>query len=414
MMKLDDLKTASPIVLQGLSRRFGERVVLDALDLHIPQGQFLAIVGRSGCGKSTLLRLLAGLDQADGGLLQQPAGQSVRVMFQEARLLPWKSVLDNVALGLPASRRGEAEQALAEVGLADRAQEWPARLSGGQRQRVALARALVHQPSLLLLDEPLGALDALTRLEMQGLIERLWQQHGCTTVLVTHDVSEAVTLADRVVLLEEGRVALDLPVELPRSRDPADSRFVALEQHILQRVLQGPSSMRHLSMKHRSRRCISRSCTGPCNSITQKADHEHSIHQCPQPVQGRDQGNHRRAGIVRSGRGNRLRHCHLGDHHPFGARIAAEGGLAGGGLRQIHRSVDRHAGLSDTCPPPQAGSRWRAAEDERMQFSVSNILQNDIQRNFYYFWFVLAAARLATPDGLPPSLTRFLPDQGRG
>jgi sulfonate transport system ATP-binding protein len=134
---------------------------------------------------------------------------------------------------------------LAEVGLADRAQEWPARLSGGQRQRVALARALVHQPSLLLLDEPLGALDALTRLEMQGLIERLWQQHGCTTVLVTHDVSEAVTLADRVVLLEEGRVALDLPVELPRSRDPADSRFVALEQHILQRVLQGPSSMRH-------------------------------------------------------------------------------------------------------------------------------------------------------------------------
>ncbi|QBJ79862.1 MULTISPECIES: ATP-binding cassette domain-containing protein [Aquitalea] len=241
MMKLDDLKTASPIVLQGLIRRFGERVVLDALDLHIPQGQFLAIVGRSGCGKSTLLRLLAGLDQADGGLLQQPAGQSVRVMFQEARLLPWKSVLDNVALGLPASRRGEAEQALAEVGLADRAQEWPARLSGGQRQRVALARALVHQPSLLLLDEPLGALDALTRLEMQGLIERLWQQHGCTTVLVTHDVSEAVTLADRVVLLEEGRVALDLPVELPRSRDPADSRFVALEQHILQRVLQGPS-----------------------------------------------------------------------------------------------------------------------------------------------------------------------------
>jgi sulfonate transport system ATP-binding protein len=240
MMKLDDLNTVSPIHLQGLNRRFGERLVLDQLDLIIPQGQFLAIVGRSGCGKSTLLRLLAGLDQADGGLLRQPAGQSVRVMFQEARLLPWKSVLDNVALGLPASSRTEAEQALAEVGLAERADEWPARLSGGQRQRVALARALVHQPSLLLLDEPLGALDALTRLEMQGLIERLWQQHGCTTVLVTHDVSEAVTLADRVVLLEEGRVALDLPVDLPRSRDPSDSRFVALEQHILQRVLQGP------------------------------------------------------------------------------------------------------------------------------------------------------------------------------
>ncbi|RQO77680.1 aliphatic sulfonate ABC transporter ATP-binding protein [Aquitalea sp. FJL05] len=241
MMKLDDLKTDQAIHLHGLSRRFGERLVLDQLQLQIPRGQFLAIVGRSGCGKSTLLRLLGGLDQPDGGLLQQPAGQSVRVMFQEARLLPWKTVLDNVALGLPASRRGEAEQALAEVGLAERAGEWPARLSGGQRQRVALARALVHQPSLLLLDEPLGALDALTRLEMQGLIEKLWQQHGCTTVLVTHDVSEAVTLADRVVLLEEGRVALDLPVELPRSRTHADPRFVALEQHILQRVLQGPA-----------------------------------------------------------------------------------------------------------------------------------------------------------------------------
>jgi len=240
-MKLDDLKSSNPIHLQGLSRRFGERVVLDQLDLLIPQGQFLAIVGRSGCGKSTLLRLLAGLDQADAGQLQQPREQSVRVMFQEARLLPWKTVLDNVALGLPHGRRAEAEQALAEVGLAERADEWPARLSGGQRQRVALARALVHQPSLLLLDEPLGALDALTRLEMQALIERLWQQHACTTVLVTHDVSEAVALADRVVLLEEGRVALDLPVDLPRSRTHADPHFVALEQHILQRVLQGPA-----------------------------------------------------------------------------------------------------------------------------------------------------------------------------
>ena len=243
-MKLDDLPSAehAPIVLSGLTRRFGERVVLDGLNLSIPAGQFLAVVGRSGCGKSTLLRLLAGLDRADGGELRQPAQQSVRVMFQEARLLPWKSVLDNVALGLAPTQREQARDALAEVGLADRADEWPARLSGGQRQRVALARALVHQPRLLLLDEPLGALDALTRLDMQGLIERLWLAHRCTTVLVTHDVGEAVNLADRVVLVENGQVAMDTPVPLARSRNPADPAFVALEHAILQRVLQGPNA----------------------------------------------------------------------------------------------------------------------------------------------------------------------------
>ena len=244
VMKLDDLPSAehAPIVLSGLTRRFGERVVLDGLNLSIPAGQFLAVVGRSGCGKSTLLRLLAGLDRADGGELRQPAQQSVRVMFQEARLLPWKSVLDNVALGLAPAQREQARDALAEVGLADRADEWPARLSGGQRQRVALARALVHQPRLLLLDEPLGALDALTRLDMQGLIERLWLAHRCTTVLVTHDVGEAVNLADRVVLVENGQVAMDTPVPLARSRNPADPAFVALEHAILQRVLQGPNA----------------------------------------------------------------------------------------------------------------------------------------------------------------------------
>lgn len=241
MMKLNDFPADSASIhVRGLSRQFGHRTVLKQLDLTIPAGQFLAVVGRSGCGKSTLLRLLAGLDQADGGELIQPEGQTVRVMFQEARLLPWKSVLDNVALGLPASGRAQAREALAEVGLADRAEEWPARLSGGQRQRVALARALVHRPRLLLLDEPLGALDALTRLEMQGLIERLWLAHRCTTVLVTHDVSEAVALADRVVLVEDGQVALDVPIALPRSRDHAHPGFVRLEHTILRRVLQGP------------------------------------------------------------------------------------------------------------------------------------------------------------------------------
>ncbi|MEO8152611.1 MAG: ATP-binding cassette domain-containing protein [Rhizobacter sp.] len=230
----------------GLSKAYaGRQVLLDA-DLRIAPGEFIAIVGRSGCGKSTLLRLLAGLEQADAGQITldgdaQSAHQSdIRIMFQDARLLPWKRVLDNVALGLTGPDANErAREALAQVGLADRAKEWPAVLSGGQRQRVALARALVHTPRLLLLDEPLGALDALTRIEMHRLIERLWLQHGFTALLVTHDVSEAVALGDRVVLIEEHRIALDERVALarPRSRGPV---FAAYEERILDRVLQQP------------------------------------------------------------------------------------------------------------------------------------------------------------------------------
>jgi sulfonate transport system ATP-binding protein len=231
----------SALRLAGLTQRFGQRTVLDALDLNIPAGQFVAVVGRSGCGKSTLLRLLAGLDAPSDGRIDNdaPAGDT-RVMFQDARLLPWKTVLDNVGLGLTGHWRDAARAALAEVGLADRAGEWPARLSGGQRQRVALARALVHQPRLLLLDEPLGALDALTRIDMHQLIERLWQHHRFTTLLVTHDVSEAVTLADRVLLIEDGKVGLDLAVDLPRPRDAADPRLLALEATVLARVLKQP------------------------------------------------------------------------------------------------------------------------------------------------------------------------------
>jgi sulfonate transport system ATP-binding protein len=149
-------------------------------------------------------------------------------------------VWENVTLGLPASQHAQAARVLEEVGLADRRGEWPARLSGGQRQRVALARALVHEPRLLLLDEPLGALDALTRIEMQQLIERLWQHHGFTALLVTHDVQEAVRLADRVLLVEDGRIALDERVRLPRPR-LHDAGFAQLERRILDRVLR-PSS----------------------------------------------------------------------------------------------------------------------------------------------------------------------------
>ncbi|WP_354685226.1 ATP-binding cassette domain-containing protein [Cupriavidus necator] len=231
-------------------KRYDGREVLHEVALDVAPGEFVAIVGRSGCGKSTLLRLVAGLENADAGSIaidgetgrkgsngKGSKGADVRVMFQDARLLPWKRVLDNVALGLPRERRAQAAEVLAQVGLADRAQAWPARLSGGQRQRVALARALVHHPQLLLLDEPLGALDALTRIEMQGLIEGLWRRLGFTALLVTHDVSEAVALGDRIVLIEDGRIAMDQRVPLARPRERGAAGFAQLEAAVLQRVM---------------------------------------------------------------------------------------------------------------------------------------------------------------------------------
>jgi sulfonate transport system ATP-binding protein len=151
-------------------------------------------------------------------------------------------VADNVALGLPKERRQDAEAVLGQVGLGDRLGDWPARLSGGQRQRVSLARALVHRPQLLLLDEPLGALDALTRIEMHELIEGLWKRHGFTALLVTHDVQEAVALADRVILIEDGAIALDERIALPRPRSRGDAAFAAIEKRILDRVLQIPET----------------------------------------------------------------------------------------------------------------------------------------------------------------------------
>jgi sulfonate transport system ATP-binding protein len=233
--------------VRGVDKRYGTRDVLKKTELVIEPGEFVAIVGRSGCGKSTLLRLVAGLESVSGGAIRidgdrvDGLSSSTRIMFQDARLLPWKRVQDNVALGLPPGRRGAAADVLARVGLGDRLGEWPARLSGGQRQRVALARALVHDPRLLLLDEPLGALDALTRIEMHRLIEGLWRQSGFTALLVTHDVQEAVALADRVILIEEGRIALDVRVDLPRPRAQGDAAFAALEKRILDRVLQKPA-----------------------------------------------------------------------------------------------------------------------------------------------------------------------------
>ncbi len=231
------------VVARGLVRSFAGVPVLRGLDLHVAPGEVLAVVGRSGSGKSTLLRLLGGLDRPDAGRVTLGGGTAAdaRMMFQEPRLLPWARVLDNVAVGLgPAPGPDGAERVratLARVGLAARAGEWPAALSGGQKSRVALARALVSRPRMLMLDEPLGALDALTRTEMQDLIRETRRQDGFTVVLVTHDVTEAVALADRIVVIEDGVLTMDLPVDLPSEERRGSAGAGAIERAVLGRLL---------------------------------------------------------------------------------------------------------------------------------------------------------------------------------
>ena len=237
------------LTLERLHKSFGNKTVLKGINLEIQPGEFVAIVGRSGCGKSTMLRLVAGLDApSDGNVLlngtysDKPINPAVRMMFQDARLLPWQRVLANVELGLIGANskvyaKQTALQVLRAVGLEDRAYEWPSVLSGGQRQRVALARALASKPSLLLLDEPLGALDALTRIEMQQLLESLWQEQRFTALLITQDVEEAVVLADRVILIENGRISMNVEIDLPRPRARGDAKFAKTVEGILDRVM---------------------------------------------------------------------------------------------------------------------------------------------------------------------------------
>lgn len=214
--------------VRGLRRVFGTRAVLDGLELDIARGEFVALLGASGSGKTTLLRILGALDGADGGEVLVPETRTI--VFQEPRLVPSKRVLANVTVALPRGRREDGLRALAEVGLERHADAWPATLSGGEAQRVALARALVREPELLLLDEPFAALDALTRLKMQDLVDELCRKHRPAVLLVTHDVEEAVRLADRVAVLRDGKLVTDERVTVARPRDPGDPAFAALRR----------------------------------------------------------------------------------------------------------------------------------------------------------------------------------------
>jgi sulfonate transport system ATP-binding protein len=224
--------TTSGVRVRGAGRSFDGRSVLRGVDLDIAPGEFIALLGQSGSGKSTLLRAIAGLDPGATGEFGVPERRAI--VFQEHRLLPWSRVWRNVTLGVPGpDLRGRALRALTEVGLAARADAFPGTLSGGESQRVALARALVRTPELLLLDEPFGALDALTRLKAQALVARLWTEHRPAVLLVTHDVEEALLLADRALLLADGHIVESFDVDLHRPRSIGHPRFVALRRRLL-------------------------------------------------------------------------------------------------------------------------------------------------------------------------------------
>jgi sulfonate transport system ATP-binding protein len=232
-MTVTETLTDTVVVARGIRKVFGDNAVLNGLDLQIRAGEFVALLGRSGSGKSTFLRALGALDSDVEGYLQVPARRAV--VFQDPRLLPWQRVLTNVTIGLPATSavREQARAALSEVRLTAKAKVWPRTLSGGEAQRVALARALVREPQLLLLDEPFGALDALTRIKMHGLLLDLYRRHTPAVLLVTHDVDEAIALADRVIVLTGGVISLDVEVTVPKPRARDSHEFATLRRRLL-------------------------------------------------------------------------------------------------------------------------------------------------------------------------------------
>jgi sulfonate transport system ATP-binding protein len=223
-----------PVRVRDLALSFGESPILRDLDLDIAPGEFVALLGRSGSGKTTLLRVLAGLEQRATGTVDVPSPSAV--VFQEPRLLPWKRVWENVALGLRDDSRERALAALAEVELVQRASAWPLTLSGGEAQRAGLARALVREPRFLLLDEPFASIDALTRLKMHELVLALWGLHRPSVLLVTHDVDEALVLADRAVVIDGGRIAAQIEIDAPRPRDQSSPVYIQRRRELLARL----------------------------------------------------------------------------------------------------------------------------------------------------------------------------------
>jgi NitT/TauT family transport system ATP-binding protein len=246
--------TASRIHIGQLNHRFGDLKVLEDVNLDIQPGEFVALLGPSGCGKSTLLRLVAGLEAASSGVLTQDDQPITRpdpsriVVFQDPTLFPWRTIWDNVALGLEAqgilkTQKGRVDEALKKVGLEDFAHAYPHQLSGGMAQRAALARALVNNPKLLILDEPLGKLDSLTRLEMQSELLSLWQRNGFSALLVTHDIEEALFLAQRVVVFgpRPASIVAELEVDRPYPRHRGDAALSALRHEVLNCLGMGKS-----------------------------------------------------------------------------------------------------------------------------------------------------------------------------
>lgn len=229
---------AAPAVveLQALAKQYGQQVILQSLDFRLNKGEFVALVGPSGTGKTTLLRIIAGLERASGG--QATIAEKTAVVFQDPRLILAQRVWRNVVLQdhrTPGSRE-RALAALAEVGLQSKADAWPSSLSGGEAQRVGLARALYRSPDLLLLDEPFSALDAFTRRKAQDLVIDLWREHRPGVLLVTHDIEEAILLADRILVLGAGFVKADIAVNLPRKRDPTAAEFNSIKRSVLQHL----------------------------------------------------------------------------------------------------------------------------------------------------------------------------------